>query len=85
MNAPEAIVPLLKTVPYLAGLNSDVLKTIAVRSQSKSFRAGQPVFTEGDTCHHLYLLEHPAGEGRRAQVLGLPGSRDQAFARGEHR
>src|SRR5712691_11739442 len=57
MTARDTALSLLKTVPYLAGLPSDILMTLAARSHSKSFRAGQAVFAEGDPCHHLHILE----------------------------
>jgi len=57
MNTPDAIVALLKAVPYFAGLSPDALKTLAAGCHSKSFGAGQVVFMEGDPCHHLYILE----------------------------
>ena len=82
MNSPEDVVPLLKTVPYLCGLPSHILRTIATRSRSKSFRAGQSVFTEGDPCHHLHILESgrvkfyrtsPEGREQVMRVFERPG------------
>ena len=96
MNTTEAIVPLLSTVPYFAGLHSNVLKAIAVRCQSKSFRAGQPVFMEGDPCQHLYILEsgrvkfyRTSAEGREQimKVFDRPGDTfciPSAFRTGTH-
>ena len=57
MNAPDTTVGLLGTVPCFAGLGAKVLQALALRTHPKSFGAGQPVFTEGDPCRHLYLLE----------------------------
>jgi len=82
MNSSEGIVPLLKAVPYLASLPSHVLRAIAARSPSKSFRAGQSVFTEGDPCHHLHILESgrvkfyrtsPEGREQVMRVFERPG------------
>ena len=67
------MIPLLKTVPYLAGLRADVLRTIAASSRSKSFRAGQVVFTEGDPCQHLHVLE----SGRVKFYRTSPEGREQ--------
>lgn len=57
MNTGDTLVPFLKTIPYFAGLDSHSLETMAGRCQSKSFRAGQFVFMEGDLCQHLFILE----------------------------
>ncbi len=57
MNTNETAVSLLRPAPYFGGLGPKVLATIAARCQSKSFRAGQLVFMEGDPCRHLHLLE----------------------------
>lgn len=64
------MVPLLKTVPYLADLRADVLNTIAARARSQSFRAGQVVFTEGDPCQDLYILESGRVNFYRANAEG---------------
>lgn len=75
MSAADAMIPLLKTVPYLAGLRSDVLRTIAAGSRSKSFRAGEVVFTEGDPCQHLHVLE----SGRVKFYRTSPEGREQVM------
>lgn len=96
MNTRDAMVPLLKTVPYFAGLNPNVLNTIAARCQSKSFQAGQFVFMEGDPCRHLYILEsgrvhfyRTSVEGREQilKVFDRPGDTfciPSAFKTGRH-
>lgn len=96
MNSRDAMVPLLKTVPYFAGLTPNVLNTIATRCQSKSFRAGQVVFMEGDPCQHLYILEsgrvkfyRTSAEGREQilKVFDRPGDTfciPSAFSTGRH-
>lgn len=82
MDTSDTMVPLLKSVPYLAGLRSDVLKTIATRSRAKSFRAGQAVFTERDPCQRLHILESgrvkfyrtsPEGREQVMRVFDRPG------------
>lgn len=70
MPAPDTTVALLKTVPYLAGLDLGALKIIAARCRSKSLRAGQLVFVEGDFCQHLYLLEEGRVKFYRASAEG---------------
>lgn len=75
MNAGDTLVPFLKTIPCLAGLDINALESIAVRCQSKSFRGGQFVFMEGDLCRHLYILEsgrvkfYRTGAEGREQIL----------------
>ena len=96
MNTLDAMVRLLKTVSYLAGLDAHVLKTIAARCQSKSLRAGQRVFMEGDLCQQLYILEsgrvnfyRASAEGREQimKVFDRPGDSfciPSAFHTGRH-
>ena len=74
----------------------DVLKTLAARSHSKSFRAGQVVFAEGDPCRSLYLLEsgrvkfyRASAEGREQvmKIFERPGDTfciPSAFSTGTH-
>ena len=96
MSTLDAMVQLLKTVSYLAGLDAHVLKTVAARCQSKPLRAGQPVFMEGDPCQHLYILEsgrvnfyRASTEGREQimKVFDRPGDSfciPSAFRTGRH-
>jgi len=84
MNTP-AIVALLETLPYFAGLGPHVLKTVAARCHSKSFEAGEFVFMEGELCHHLYILEsgrvkfcRTSAEGRE-QILRVFDRRGDTF------
>ncbi len=96
MNTSDPMVPLLKTVPYFAGLSPGVLKTVAARCQPKSFPAGQFVFMEGDPCRHLYILESgrvtffrmsPDGREQILKVFNRPGDTfciPSAFSTGSH-
>ncbi len=96
MNTQGAIVPLLEAVPYFAGLDPHVLKTIAARCRPKSFPAGQFVFMEGDLCEQLYILESGrvrffrTNAHRREQTLKVferPGDSfciPSAFSTGRH-
>ena len=70
MNTHDATIRLLKTVPCFTELNSIMLATVAARCQSKSFRAGQLVFMEGNLCRHLYILESGRGKCYRAGAEG---------------
>ena len=87
---------LLRIVPCFAELTPDVLTTIAARCRSRSFRAGQFVFVEGDLCRHLYILEsgrvkffRASAEGREQilRVFERPGDTfciPSAFHAGRH-
>jgi len=76
------VLPLLKTVPYFAGLEVAVLTTVASRCRPKVIPAGQIVFTEGDPCLDLCILEagrvnfyRVSAEGREQvlKVFDRPG------------
>ncbi len=96
MNISEAVVQFLRTVPFFSNLDSDVLEIIAGRCQSKPFQAGHLVFTEGDVCQHLYILEsgcvmayRASAEGREQilKVFDRPGDSfciPSAFLSGKH-
>jgi CRP/FNR family transcriptional regulator len=96
MKTHDAEIEILKTVPYFNDLNPRALAAIAARCQSKSFRAGQCVFTEGDLCRHLYILEsgrvkfyRTSAEGREQilKVFDRPGDTfciPSAFRTGSH-
>ena len=60
----------LKTISCFASLDPKALETIADCCQSKSFRAGQFVFMEGDLCQHLYILESGRGKFYRTSAEG---------------
>lgn len=76
------MLPLLKTVPYLAGLEVAVLTAVASRCRTKVIPAGQIIFTEGDPCLDLRILEtgrvkfyRVSAEGREQvlKVFDCPG------------
>jgi CRP/FNR family transcriptional regulator len=70
MNARDAMLPLLKTVPYLVDLGPSILTSIAVRCKSKVIPAGHFVFMEGDPCLDLCILESGRVEFYRANAKG---------------
>lgn len=96
MNTNEKTLQLLRTVSCFADLAPTVLATIADRCQSRSFRAEQFVFMEGDLCQHLYILEsgrvkfyRTSAEGREQilKVFDCPGDTfciSSAFRTGRH-
>jgi CRP/FNR family cyclic AMP-dependent transcriptional regulator len=92
----DAVLALLRSVPYLAGLDAAALKTVASRCRAKSLSAGEIVFTEGDPCLDLRILEagrvkfyRVNAEGRE-QILRMfdrPGDTfciASAFSSGKH-
>ena len=96
MNTRDAVLPLLKTVPYFADLDAAVLRTIAERCRPKVIAAGRLVFTEGDPCLDLCILEsgrvrfyRVSAEGREQvlKVFDRPGDTfciASAFSTGRH-
>jgi CRP-like cAMP-binding protein len=96
VNTAEALLELLKAVPYFGDLDPAVLETIAARCRSKVIPAGQLIFMEGDPCLDLCILESGRvkfsrvnAEGRE-QVLKMfdsPGDTfciASAFSTGRH-
>lgn len=57
MNTHDVGLSLLQAVPYFADLNPEILRTIAELCRPKVMAAGQLVFTEGDPCLDLCILE----------------------------
>ena len=55
--------------PFMKGLKSDYLKTIAGCGRNVIFNAGDLIFHEGDAADHFYLLRH----GRVALEISAPG------------
>lgn len=96
MNTRDAVLPLLKTVPYFADLDPAVLNSIAVRCRPKVIPAGQLVFMKGDPCLDLCILESGRvkfyrvnAEGREQvlKVFDCPGDTfciASAFSTGRH-
>ncbi|MBI3374425.1 MAG: Crp/Fnr family transcriptional regulator [Betaproteobacteria bacterium] len=96
MNLRDAVLPLLKTVPYLGDLDPAVLQAIAIRCRSKVIPEGQLVFMEGDPCPDLCILDsgrvmfYRANAEGREQVLKVfdcPGDTfciASAFSTGWH-
>jgi len=96
MDAADAPLPLLRSVPHFAGLDPEVLKTIALRCRPKAIAAGQHVFMAGEPCLDLYVLESGRvkfyrvnAEGREQvlKVFERPGDTfciASAFSTGAH-
>lgn len=78
-NTEAALTSLLHQVPLFAGLDDHALNQLARRCVSRSVPAGHVLFTTGEECRGLYLIESgrvriyrtdPAG---REQVLHVEG------------
>jgi toluene monooxygenase system ferredoxin subunit len=52
MISPEV----LRRFPYFSGISEYSLKQIAMISEEKEVAAGNEVFIDGDTLHHLYVI-----------------------------
>lgn len=79
LDSETHVLRLLRQVPLFAGLGDDALSQLARRCVSRSVSAGHVLFTTGDECRGLYLIESgrvriyrtdPAG---REQVLHIEG------------
>jgi CRP/FNR family transcriptional regulator len=73
------LVDLLRRIPFFAELHGDALQLLARRCVTKSVSAGHVLFTAGEECRGLYMIESgrvriyrtdPAG---REQVLHIEG------------
>jgi CRP-like cAMP-binding protein len=96
MNTRDAIFALMAASPQFADLDPKVLRTVAARCRPKIFSAGQMVFTEGDPCRSLCILESGRvkffrmnAEGREQilKVFERPGDMfciASAFSTGKH-
>ena len=70
---------LLKQIPLFAGFGDDALQRLAARSLLRTYAAGHLLFSTGEPCRGLYIVESgrvriyrtsPAG---REQVLHVEG------------
>jgi len=70
---------LLKRVPVFSSLSDQELGFLAARLVQRRFRAGEPIFGEGETCAGLYVVEtgnvriFKTSVGGREQVLAIDG------------
>ena len=74
----SALLSLLRKIPLFAELQDDALTELARRCVARQFAAGQVLFTTGEECRGLYMIESgrvriyrtdPSG---REQVLHIP-------------
>ncbi|HVB59348.1 MAG TPA: Crp/Fnr family transcriptional regulator [Candidatus Acidoferrales bacterium] len=66
----------LKKAPLFAELDRDELTYIAERAAVRRFDAGQVIFSEGDACPGLWVIE----KGRVRISKSSPGGREQVLA-----
>lgn len=78
-TAPASLVPILQQVPLFAELDEVTMRQLAERCVVRSAAAGHVLFTTGDECRGLYIVEsgrvriyrtNPEG---REQVLHIEG------------
>jgi CRP/FNR family cyclic AMP-dependent transcriptional regulator len=53
----ETVESVIAEHPFLAGLTSDQLRTLAKSAMRVRFEAGQSIFREGDPANRFYLIE----------------------------
>jgi CRP/FNR family cyclic AMP-dependent transcriptional regulator len=62
-------IEVLRSFPHVAGVSSDSLKAVAAITEELAFKAGEPLFKEGDSARALYILR----EGQVDIVYQLQG------------
>jgi CRP/FNR family transcriptional regulator len=74
-----ALLSLLRRVALFSGLSDQEFSFLAPRLVQRSFRAGELIFTEGDACAGLYIVQtgniriFKSSAGGREQVLTIDG------------
>jgi len=69
----------LKRSPLFSGLTEAEMAFIAPRAVPRAYAAGETIFTEGEPCQGLYVVEHgqikifKVSAGGREQVLAIDG------------
>jgi CRP/FNR family transcriptional regulator len=85
MTPRNPALALLATLPYFASVEPQVLQTIAARCRLKVIPANRAIFTEGDACLDLCILEsgrvkfYRVNTEGREQVLKVFDRRGDAF------
>ncbi|MEO5814163.1 MAG: Crp/Fnr family transcriptional regulator [Gemmatimonadaceae bacterium] len=78
-SPPTSLLPLLRQISLFAELNDEALRQLAERCVAKSVAAGTVLFTTGEECRGLYMIEsgrvriyrtNPEG---REQVIHIDG------------
>src|SRR3954466_9848916 len=78
-NVKSSIGQTLTTVPIFSGLSESELAFLAQRTVPRSFAAGETIFSEGQPCSGLYVVESgnvrifKTSAGGREQVLSVDG------------
>lgn len=79
MASPSGVLELLRRVQIFSGLSETELQFLSQRAVPRSYRKGEILFTEGDPCTGLFVIESgqvrifkssPAG---REQILAIEG------------
>ena len=55
-DLPQSQWPLLRRVPYFAGLTDDIMAALAAAAIERHFDRGQIIFLEGEPCAGLYVV-----------------------------
>ncbi len=76
LDAASSRLSTLEKAPLFAELDRDELTYIAERAVARRFGAGQVIFSEGDVCPGLWVIE----SGRVRIFKSSPGGREQVLA-----
>lgn len=86
----------LTGLPSFRRVDAATVRKVAARSRAVSLRPAQNIFTEGDPCHHLYILAagrvkcyrvNPEGREQILKIFERPGDifcTTSAFSTGSH-
>lgn len=74
-SSPQSLLPLLRQIPLFTELNDAALLQLAERCLSKSIAAGNVLFTTGEECRGLYIVE----SGRVRIYRTNPEGREQVI------
>jgi CRP/FNR family transcriptional regulator, cyclic AMP receptor protein len=76
MAAPSAILDVLRRVQIFAGLSETELQFLTQRAVPRTYAKGEILFTEGDPCAGLFVIE----SGQVRIFKSSPGGREQILA-----
>ena len=79
MSEPSSVASSLASVPLFSGLSPEELRLLAARFMRRHFSAGELLFSEGDPCRGLYIIDSgrlrifKSSVSGREQVLAMEG------------
>ena len=79
MSEPSSVASSLASVALFSGLSPEEVRLLALRFVRRHFSAGELLFSEGDPCRGLYIIDSgrlrifKSSAGGREQVLAMEG------------